>query len=203
MTYKKTITYKLPMDCFLNSYFLKRENKMETRIRGVFPRNGRFKGVDIFAYTSKGIPGIDVVGMGTLSKKLKEKIIYLARLNQLKIPLRKYVICVDEIGAKELSSEEKIWLELPVLILFLAISKQIPIKKLDDCFCSGRIFPTGKLMSLEFPRDVLEKWKGAGENDYKYIAPVNFRATSELRSLPIESLLGHIPNFKYCSTSAS
>ena len=174
---------------------------METRITGIFPRAGKIKGVDIFGYTTKGIPGIDVVGMGSLSKKLKEKIIYLSKMAQLKIPLRKYTICVDEMGGKELTLEERVWLELPVLILFLSISKQIPIKKLEDCLCSGRIFVTGSLLSLEFSSSYNQKAFQNKLENHKFITHTeNHKDDNVLKVLPLRSLLGHMPLFEYSST---
>ena len=47
---------------------------------------------EVFGYSTRGIPGLEIVGLGQKGRLIKEKILYLNRKNNLKIPPRRYVI---------------------------------------------------------------------------------------------------------------
>ena len=64
------------------------------RINAFVPIEGRLKIVSIFGYSTKGIPGIEIKGIGSRGNLIKEKLVYLCRLNRIKMPLKRYVICI-------------------------------------------------------------------------------------------------------------
>ena len=168
---------------------------METRIQGVFPHKNRYEVVDIFGYSTKGLPGIEILGMGKLGRSIKEKFIYLSRSLKLQIPHRRYVLC-SEVDERLLAKGEGTvqHLELPLLLLFWTMAEILPIKRLNDCFCGGRISVNGKVSGLNIRGEVLDK---IGENfkaamDIKYIAPNSFYVPEEICHLPLEGLLDGI-----------
>ena len=56
---------------------------LETQIKGILPNKEEYFLIDIFGYSSKGLPGIEIVGLGPKGKNIKEKFVYMGRLRQL------------------------------------------------------------------------------------------------------------------------
>lgn len=73
----------------------------EQRIVGVVPSGRTTKFVNLFGYTSHGIPGIDIVGLSGNARTLKEKLIFLTRQQDLQINLRRFVLGVDPVSKIE------------------------------------------------------------------------------------------------------
>lgn len=162
---------------------------MATRIQGVYPAGDKFKVVDIFGYATRGLPGIEIVGLGRYGRPIKEKFVYLSRLQQLKIPPRRYLICAE---LKDSGQSDNIkWLELPLLMMFWSLADQLPIRNLDDCFCAGKVSVGGRVTNLEFERAVLEKVGAtmSGVGHIKYIAPEDSYVPESILHLSIEGLL--------------
>ena len=110
-----------------------------------FEKNWHF--VDIFARTSKGIPGIELIGIGNLSKSVKEKMIFLTKSYHIPVPLKRYVITMelpDYIPNQAKSIDFK-GLELALFVLFLNLCGHLQIFSLKQCFCLGTITPTGSV----------------------------------------------------------
>jgi hypothetical protein len=100
--------------------------------------------VDIFGYTTKGIPGLEIVGMGKYSRQLKEKLIFLSRQQPEGLPLSRFVLCLDEnIDTIQLKENQLRWLEIPFLILFWSLAKLLPLEQLENCYSSGMIGVSG------------------------------------------------------------
>ncbi|MEI8346057.1 MAG: hypothetical protein WCG27_01220 [Pseudomonadota bacterium] len=119
---------------------------MNIRIQGFYPYKGEIKLVDIFGYTTRGIPGLEIVGLPTWSKLIREKFIYLTRTQNYKMPMKRYVLCVGEESIdRDLLVEQGSWLELPLLILFWSLSGLLPIHRLEECYCSGKVSISGRI----------------------------------------------------------
>ncbi len=165
---------------------------METRIQGIFPHKDRYQIVDIFGYSTKGLPGIEILGMGKHGRSLKEKFVYISRTFKMPIPHRRYVMCgeIDEslIGKGDLGIQ---FLELPLLLLFWTMANQLPIKRLSDCICGGKVSVNGKVKGLEIKREVLDKiGEGMKEvGDLKLITPNRFYVPESICHLPLEGLI--------------
>ena len=107
----------------------------------------------LFAYASKSLPAIEIVGMGKRGKIIKEKIIYWLKKRNIKLPAKRFVICLETFVRLNLDAEESIcWLELPALILLLVLGDMIVFKNTEWCFCAGYLgldgnyfFPTREL----------------------------------------------------------
>ena len=167
---------------------------MYTRLKGIYLKNKALKSVDLFGYANQGLPGIEVVGLGGFGKQVKEKFVYLSKMNNLNIPFRRYVLCV-EATERQLTSLEKRWLELPLLILFLSLSGKVPIKRLEDCFCSGIVSPTGSIYPLKMELDALQKVVEVCPG-LKLITTQFLEGPRNLDIFPLEFLLEEITSLK-------
>ena len=124
---------------------------MQKRMRGMIPNGDQEIIVDLFGYTTKGIPGLEIVGMGKNSRQLKEKLIYLSRQQPEGLPLSRFVLCLDENNdSNQLKENQLRWLELPFLILFWSLANLIPVDQLENCFSTGTIGVSGQI-SLRSP----------------------------------------------------
>ena len=68
---------------------------MDTQIKSFYKSPQGIKFVTIFGHATKGVPALEINGVGKLSKNIKEKLIFITRTRKLPIPLRRFVICVD------------------------------------------------------------------------------------------------------------
>jgi hypothetical protein len=103
--------------------------------------------VTLFGYATKSVPGLEINGLGKYGKAIKEKIVYVTRSRQLKIPLKRFVLNVeitDEMGDLETSSVK--WLEYPLLLHYWFLAGLLPISKLDNCFALGSLTPSGEVL---------------------------------------------------------
>ena len=78
---------------------------METQIKAFYKTPQGIKFVRVFGFSTKGVPSLEINGLGKLSKNVKEKIIYLTRTRKLQIPMRRFVICLDlnELSEKDVN----------------------------------------------------------------------------------------------------
>lgn len=162
------------------------------RINAFIPYNGRWKVISIFGYTTKGIPGIEIKGMGKEGLFLKEKLIYLTRLNKIKMPLNRFVICIDLHKVNKVSPDESRWLELPLLILFWHMIGVLPIGKLDDCFVAGTVSSSGTVKSLPVKENFLIQLNTLLEKNYqmkmKYLNSSHEIKKGDICTIPLSSL---------------
>jgi hypothetical protein len=94
----------------------------------------------LFAYSSKSLPAIEIIGMGKRCKIIKEKIIYWLKKRKIRLPSKRYVICLETFHRINFEDEESIrWLELPCLILLLVLSDSIKLSNVEKCFCVGHL----------------------------------------------------------------
>lgn len=118
------------------------------RIKGSFSFQQKDYLVDIFGYCTKGVPGLDIVGLGPMGRVAKEKFVFLSRTQEVRLPVRRYVICLEENPLlKEACADDLRWLELPILILFWSLGDRLNFTKLEDCLASGIVSPGGRIIS--------------------------------------------------------
>jgi hypothetical protein len=119
---------------------------MQKRMKALVPSGEKEITVDLFGYTTKGIPGLEIVGMGKNSRQLKEKLIYLSRLQPEGLPLSRFVLCLDEnTNTAQLKEDQLRWLEIPFLILFWSLAGLVPLDHLENCYSSGTIGVSGSI----------------------------------------------------------
>ncbi len=99
---------------------------------------------DLFGHTSKGLPGLEIIGLGNAGKIIKEKFLFISKARQLKIPAKRYVLCVEsEDRREEMIQMEVEQLELPLLLLFWALADIVPIASMSDFMAFGTVSPMG------------------------------------------------------------
>lgn len=107
----------------------------------------------LFGYSSKSLPAIEIVGMGKRGKILKEKIVYWLKKRKIRLPSKRYVICLESFYRLNFDDEDSVrWLELPSLVLLLVLAESIQLGDVDKCFCAGHLGLEG---NYYFPSDQL------------------------------------------------
>ncbi len=163
------------------------------RTKSLYPYAGQYYPVDIFGYSSKGIPGIEIVGIGKHARAMKEKFIFLSREKKLKFPLRRFVLCIEgDVEGKKFKDEEYRYLELPLLIMLWSLTGHLPLSHLEDCFASGKISVEGEVFPLHLQQSDLVKlnelFKLEEEQALKIIAPDAMEIGEEHFHLSLEGL---------------
>ncbi|MCR9205991.1 MAG: hypothetical protein NXH75_15515 [Halobacteriovoraceae bacterium] len=128
---------------------------MEMKINAFIPLHSHYKKVEVFGYTSRSQPGLEILGLSTKGRSIKEKITYLSKRRKLKFSLLKYVLCVE---GDDLTKGDIEYLELPLLLCFWTMAGIIKMGRLDNCLCAGKVSLEGDIEPLEIPEEILEKW---------------------------------------------
>lgn len=173
---------------------------METEIRSFINSSLGTKIVDIFGYSTRGIPGVEIHGMGKSGKNVKEKIIYITRARKIRVPTRRIVINIENWDINDRTAAgSMVWLEYPVLLLYWYLSGVLPIKRLDDCIASGRLQAHGEIIHGQVPSDLLSRLS-------KIFNPIQLRQlkligngtqSCGLWNIDSSLLLEHIPELKF------
>lgn len=174
---------------------------METQIRSYIATSTGVKTVNIFGYATKGVPGLEINGVGKLSKNIKEKLIYLTRTRKMKLPTKRFVICVD---INDLDGDipwcELKWLEFPILLAFWHLASLLPIRKLDDCLCAGWISSKGDIFQSNSPAklryELLKKLSPVEVMDLKLITFIE-DYEGDFYAIDSAMLFEHITNINF------
>lgn len=168
---------------------------METQIQSFYPTPIGTKFITVFGYSTKGVPGLEINGLGKFGKNLKEKIIYLNKIRRIKIPIRRIVISLD---ANDLDSgagaSQLRWLELPALLAFWHLVGAIKVSTLEDCLCAGEVKVSGEVIHLHPAKDFLFKIPEGFSEDMKIIQKSPFEGLWHMDS---KMFLEHIPNMRF------
>lgn len=122
---------------------------MQTQIYSSFLTKKGPEPVILFGYSSKSIPGLEINGLGKYGKGIKEKIIYLTKKNQIRVPLSRFVLNIeiaDEWG--ELGTHNVRWLEYSFLLLYWHLAGALPLRSLENCFALGAIRAEGVIEEI-------------------------------------------------------
>ncbi len=173
---------------------------MQTQIKTYIQTSKGLKFITIFGYATRGVPGVQINGAGRLSKNIKEKIIYLTRNKNIKLSTKRYVICLDISDCSEsLGVEELKSIELPILLIFWYLAGILPMKKLDNCLCSGWFTTQGIIYQSPYPFG-LDKYLPVD------LTPVEFKSLKHITFIDGESgfqkidsrlLLEHLSDLKF------
>lgn len=162
---------------------------MEIKINAIVPNRSNYQWSEIFGYTSKGQPGIEVIGLGSKGRAIKEKLTYLSKRRKLQFPVLRFVICAEGDDLDKCHSE---YLELPILMAFWAMSGHLPIKRLDNCFTSGRVGLDGEIDYLDLSLGMWQKLHQSLEKKEKEIIYLGNRPpfiTDRIRVIEADRLL--------------
>lgn len=177
---------------------------MSIRTKSFYPHTGHMHVVDLFGYATKGIPGIEIVGLGKYSRTLKEKFIYLTKQKELKLPLKRYVLCVEgNLEGKKFIDEEYRYLELPLLLILWSLSGHLQLEKLDDCFSCGKVSVEGEVKTLDLNNDdfelIVEMFGLPKHEILKIIAPKSVTNLDDFYHIPLEDIWSSIGENKKTS----
>jgi hypothetical protein len=172
---------------------------MNMRTKSLYPYGGQYYPVDIFGYSSKGVPGIEIVGLGKYSRSMKEKFIFLSREKKLKFPLRRFVLCIEgEMESKKFKDEEYRYLELPLLVMLWSLTGHLPLEHLEDCFASAKVSIEGDINPLDLSLQQLEQLSDLFSLEdsqcLKIIAPNKMNIGESHYHLPVEGLFQSLSN---------
>lgn len=167
---------------------------MNMRTKSLYPYAGQYYPVDIFGYSSHGIPGVEIVGVGRYARQMKEKFVYLSRKKNLKFPKRRFVLCVEgELEGKKFKEEEYRYLELPLLMMLWSLTGHLPLEHLEDCFASGKVSVEGEviplLLSENQQKALIDIFNLGDDQSLKIIGPVNLPVYEDYYHLPVEGLM--------------
>lgn len=166
------------------------------RMLSFYPYQGSLESADLFGYTTKGTPGIEIVGLSKNGRQMKEKFVYLSKERGIKFPHLRYILCVEgELEGKKFKNEEFRFLELPLLIMLWKMADILPIYELTDCFASGKISIQGEIEYLPMgPKDQELLFCQYGEETMgipKLIAPKQMKINENFGHIYLEELLGN------------
>lgn len=118
---------------------------MHKQMYALIPNGEKPYVVELFGYATKGVPGLEIVGLGSRGKSVREKFIYLNKKLGMKMPPRRFVLCVEDQFLASSKDDLFRWIELPFLIMYWSMAGVLPIQYLDDCLCGGKISARGEV----------------------------------------------------------
>ncbi|MCB9094352.1 MAG: hypothetical protein H6621_04705 [Halobacteriovoraceae bacterium] len=148
---------------------------MQTFINTFLLNRGKLEKHRIFGYSSKGLPGVEVIGFGRGGRLMKEKLIYLSKSNGLLLAQNKYVLCLENADERTIASQDYFWFELPLLILFWSLAEVLPLKSLDECLCAGKVDTLGKIVFEKIPENLVGDFRLISDLDYQNVKVIKSR----------------------------
>jgi hypothetical protein len=168
---------------------------METQIHSyAFSKRDACR-VTLFGYATKSLPGLEINGLGRYGKTLKEKIIFLTRVRQLPVPLKRFVISTEY----DLEQDPELlrWLDVPVLLLYWYLAGLVPMGRLDNCLAVGHISPAGVIVGRKIDRGLVAV---AQAEELLLLGPVGPQE-EEVLWIDARELLAHIPGLRFQATT--
>ncbi len=164
------------------------------RMNSLYPFQGQLESVDLFGYATKGVPGIEIIGLGKNGRNIKEKFIFLTKERGIKFPPMRFVLCVEgEFEGKKFKHEEFRYLELPLLLMLWKLSDVLPIYDLNDCFASGKLSIQGEVdylpLSSQTQQTIYDK---IFEKVFQEVERRSVPIIIAPRNLPLMEEFGHI-----------
>ena len=156
---------------------------MENRLTSLIKTDKGMIKIELFGYSSKGTPGIEIVGEAKFTRALKEKMIYISKTRGLHIPFKRYVIVMEMDQSQKMRLHELKWLELPMLLIFWSLADILPIKTFKNCICTGAIDISGRIESATWIEEQMQEGMiliGNGNSHWE-------------RMILIDDLVSHIP----------
>lgn len=166
---------------------------MEKQINSLIKVDRSFYPVTIFGYSSRGIPGLEIVGIGADGRIIKEKILYYMRSRKLGFCQKRILIGVDfkHLGKKNINFQ---MLEVPILILYLSLCGNLKARNLANCLSVGRFSPDGSfnfdLFNEDLEKFLNESWS-PGENSC-LIAPEHFGPIQSCFQIDLEGFFKNV-----------
>jgi hypothetical protein len=175
---------------------------VQTSIHGLYPSNKELQIIDIFSYTTRGIPGLEINGIGSKSRTIKEKFIYLSKCLGLKIPPKRYVLTIDDnqLIKNEKNIDNLKWLELPLILSFWKLAGNIKIQNLNDCICAGQVGISAKIITGILRKDDMNNVDNYFKMRNKNYKLISVESHYDKYIIDLKSLLEEVYDFKYEET---
>lgn len=172
---------------------------METQIKALLKTSRGHKVITIFGYSTRGVPGLEINGVGKLSKNIKEKLIFLTRNRRLSIPMKRFIISVDINDLDEsLEWSQLKWLEYPCLLAFWHLAGFIPISSLKDCISSGCVRVSGEISHYQnFSGNLKMIQSTMKPIEWKKLKIIGSRSEPSNNVIPSFKLLEHIEDLSF------
>lgn len=177
---------------------------IESEIQGIgYSRKRGYHLVSIFGYTSKGLPGVEIIGPAKFTRTVKEKIIYICKKEKIRIPNKRHVICIDlpdqVSGDKDTDFFQ--WLELPLFLLLCNLVDVLPLHDLNGCLSMGKI-SIEELITIGIPPEkellkIVEYNRSIGKYPVKLLNYKMGPVLDYLYHLPIPEILGGMQKLKF------
>ncbi len=134
---------------------------MNLRMLSLVPYQKSYLMPGLYAYSSHGVPGLELVGLGSRGRVLKEKVIYLSRENSLRFPLKRYVISIEGHEGKGRCGKDSLKnLELAIVLIFWTMTGNLCLHHPENCLVTGQIGLDGKIRPPDVDRSF---WRGLNE----------------------------------------
>ena len=121
---------------------------MFLRVNSILPVGTDYKVVSLFGYRSNGVPGIEIKGLPCAQNIVREKLVYLSKLYGVKVPIRKFHLCLDlpkEVSKLKKELIDDRYFDLPLLLLYWSLAEVIKIQSIEYCFALGKIQSDGRI----------------------------------------------------------
>lgn len=117
---------------------------METRTQSYLIQKNQTRLINLFGYTSKSVPGLEIHGLGRQGVLVREKLLYLTRKHRFPLPCLRFSISVET----PYLSPSRDWevmapLEFPLLLLFWTLSHNLKLTKPEQCLSAAVLAPDG------------------------------------------------------------
>ena len=113
---------------------------MGFKLKSYLPIGAEIISVDIFGYSSRSVPGMEIYGLGSKGRLIREKINFVTKnYMPTKKAMKRYVISIESTIAEEKIKQYSSSLEFPLMILYWAMADIIPLKNLGDCWALGSV----------------------------------------------------------------
>lgn len=168
---------------------------MQTKIQSMIQTKAGWQKVTIFGYSSKSVPGLEIQGLGSHGRNMKEKFVFLCKERKVSFPFKKYVLCIDLSEIKVNLEKHSIdYLELPFLMTFFYLGGLLPIYTLSDCVAVGRVDVSGKVTEPSIDTQKLVDILG---EDYKLLSEKTMSHNHSLKRLSTQEILCNIPEIRF------
>ena len=166
---------------------------MELRLKTFYPSSSGLQLVDIFGYTTRGMPSLELHGSWQMAKLFKEKILFLTKSRKMLLPPRRYILCMD-MDQGRCDTESMRDFELPFLILFWSLGEILPIRRLEDCVCAGRIYINGLIQPKKLNQEYIQFLINCKEK-FKFIGEAE-NISPSIPLISLNSLMKEVSNIK-------
>ena len=113
---------------------------MGFKLKSYLPIGAEIISVDIFGYSSRSVPGMEIYGLGSKGRLIREKINFVTNnYMPMKKAMKKYVISIESSISEEKLKQYSSNLEFPLIILYWAMADIIPLKNISDCWATGGV----------------------------------------------------------------